>query len=84
MQGATCWQAGARTFKLSLHCGEHTELGAVEEPEMCAYVAAMSTPAVCEEAGAAAVQREIDALLGTDELQGAGHDVASPPQHEEL
>lgn len=81
MQGASCWQGGMRSLKVSLQCGQRTELLSVEEPEMCTYVAAMSSPAVCDEAGAAAVQREIDVLLGKGEA--AGHS-SPPPQHEDL
>ena len=46
-EGAKCWNGPKRSLKLTFTCGAVDELLEVQEPETCAYVATMTTPAAC-------------------------------------
>ena len=60
--GQHCWNAGARTLRVSLTCAtEHKILG-VEEPEVCKYTMRLETPAACTDEHLAEAQRDAAAL----------------------
>ncbi|CAK4123001.1 unnamed protein product [Aphanomyces euteiches] len=45
--GAKCWNGPERSLTVTLTCGETQELGGIEEPSTCVYVATLQTPIAC-------------------------------------
>ena len=45
--GAKCWNGPKRSLKLTFACGAVDELLDASEPDTCAYVATLATPAAC-------------------------------------
>ncbi len=63
--GQYCWNAGARTLTVTLTCSDENAITSVDEPEVCRYAMAFSTPAACtnEDADEAdQVERELAAF----------------------
>jgi hypothetical protein len=58
--GSVCWNGPARSMRLDFECGAKDELLSIDEPEKCAYVARMATPAACDGRAAQALKLEID------------------------
>ena len=57
--GERCWNGPSRSISVSLTCGAAERLFAVTEPSRCEYAAVLATPAVCDEAVAAALEAEL-------------------------
>ncbi|KAK0417587.1 hypothetical protein QR680_013099 [Steinernema hermaphroditum] len=47
--GQGCWNGPNRSTKVSINCGEQTELTEVSEPSKCEYLFVMTSPAACED-----------------------------------
>lgn len=46
--GEECWNGPARSFHVTLECGEEEKLLQVTEPNRCEYHAKVSTAAICK------------------------------------
>ncbi|KAG5192906.1 glucosidase II beta subunit-like protein-domain-containing protein [Tribonema minus] len=59
--GAACAGRGTRrSAEVHVRCGERTQVLDVTEPELCAYVMVVETPAACDDAAVAAAEQAMD------------------------
>ncbi len=47
--GASCWNAGARSVRVTLECGAENKIIEVDEPNTCKYSMVLESPAGCTE-----------------------------------
>lgn len=56
-----CSQGPARSARVEMECGSENKVYYADEPERCAYLLRMKTPAACKEEDARALEAEIAA-----------------------